>query len=204
MNEDLKKRTANVRKYLEEQFKERPLKWWQITTDEYIPTRDMGSGKKHYPHNPEETIVKFDFKGALKSGALFFMAAFMMFYFISSDRQPIPASFWMMMIIMIIALFLPLLSGDKRGDQIVFNKTGFRISTMPRLISWEYLTASYIRKDNSGEAPSYYLLVYYYDETKDEFKEIELADHGLNMSKEDIALQIEYWKMVTRNDSVLL
>lgn len=81
MNENLNKRKADVRKYLEEQFKERPRKWWQFKSDDYIPTRDMGGGKNDYPHNPEETIVKYDFKGALISSAPFFMRLFGDVYF---------------------------------------------------------------------------------------------------------------------------
>jgi hypothetical protein len=74
---------------------------------------------------------------------------------------------------------------------------------MPEQVCWDHLVASYIRTNHSGEDPSYYLLLYYYSETKDEFSETEYCIDGLDMSKEDIASQIEYWKMITRTDAVM-
>jgi hypothetical protein len=204
MNEGLKKRIADVRKYLDEQFEGRPRKWWQYKANDYIPTRDMDTGKNYHPHNPEETIVRFDFKRALISGALFFTVTFLMFYFISFNGQALTASFCMTNMVVLVFIFFALIRGDKRGELMVFNKTGFRISTMPELVCWTHLVASYIRKENSGEDPGYFLLLYYYDEKTDEFKDIESGISGLNLSKEDIASQIEYWKMITGNSIVTL
>ena len=192
-----------MRKYLEEQFEDRPRKWWQYKANDYIPTKDMDTGKTNYPHNPEETIVRFNFKRALISSALFFIV-FLLFYFISANGKPIATSSWLMNIAIFIALFFPLIRRSKRGELVVFNKAGFRISTMPGLVPWHHLVASYIRKENSGEHPSYYLLMYYYDEKLDEFKEIELDTSGLDLSKENIASQIEYWKIITATNEVLL
>lgn len=85
---------------------------------------------------------------------------------------------------------------------MVFNKHGFWIKKMPQLVPWDHLVASYIRENHGGEDSSYYLLLYYYDETKDEFSETEYLIAGLNMTKEDIASQIEYWKIVARANTV--
>lgn len=78
MNEELTKRKADVKKHLEEQLKDIPQKWWQFQSDHYIPTGQMDDGKAHHLWQQEETIVKFDFKRALRISALFLCICFLM------------------------------------------------------------------------------------------------------------------------------
>jgi hypothetical protein len=199
MNENLSRRKADVKKYLEEQFKERPQKWWQFKSDDYIPTRNMGSGKNDHPHTPEETIVEYDFKRALGSGALFLCGCLAISVICSIKEEGFPFSFLLMVCLAMLFSLFQLLDRNKKGPLILFNKAGFWVKTMPQPVPWVHLVASYIRKDHSGEQPVHYLLLYYYDETKDEFSEVEYCIDGLDMSKEDIALLIEYWKMLKGN-----
>lgn len=198
MNENLTKRKADFIRYLDEELADKPLKWWQQKTNEYIPTRDMGGGKNHCPHNPEETIVKYDFKRALEQGALF-LCCIPVFSLITGDfkENGFPGSLWPMMLMVVFAFIFPLMQDDKKGMLILFNKQGFWIKSMPEQVPWDHLAASYIREDNSGESTSRYLLLYYYDKMKDEFVKMEYSLDGLDMKKEDIAFEIEYWKMLS-------
>jgi len=203
MNENLHKRKADFIKYLDEELGNKPQRWWQQKANEYIPTRDVGGGKNTYPHNPEETIVKYDFKRALISSALF-LCSMPVFIFLTGDwkRSGFPDSFWPMAIIILFATILPLTLNEKKGMLILFNGEGFWIKSMPGLVPWCNLVASYIRKDDSGESTSYYLLLYYYDKMTDEFVKTEYSIDGLDMNREDIASQIEYWKMITGNNTI--
>jgi len=201
MNESLNKRKADVRRYLDEQFEDRPRRWWEYKANDYIPTRDMGGGKNYPPHYPEETIVTFDLKRALISSALFFIIS--LSFCAIGNYEEHTASFRTMACYIIIVMLFQLVHGIKRKKRpMIFNRNGFRISTMPGLVPWDHLAASYIRKENSGEDPGYYLLMYYYHEAKDEFEEIEESIAGLDMSKEDIASQIEYWKMISGTNTI--
>lgn len=204
MNEELKKRKADVKKYLDDQLEKRPQKWWQFIADIYTETGDMGNGKNHYPHNPEETIVKYDFKRALTSGALFFVINFLVFFIGSGKGDGFPPSFLLVNVVLLAAITIPLVNRNKRGTLMIFNKQGFRIGKMPGPIPWHHLVASYIRQNNSGEDTTYYLLLFYYNEMKDEFEEIEYNMSGLDMDKEDVAAQIEYWKMISGNNRITI
>ena len=202
MNENLNKRKTDVKKYLEEQFKERPRKWWQFKSDDYTPTRDMGGGKNDYPHNPEETIVKYDFKRALRSSALFLCISLAMCIFTAVKEGEFPVSFLAMGCLALLFSAFQLLDQERKGSLMLFNKDGFWIKTMPQQVSWDHLVASYIRKNHGGEDPSYYLLLYYYDETKDEFLETEYLIDGLDMTKEEIASQMEFWKIIAGTNAI--
>jgi hypothetical protein len=205
MNENLNKRKADFIKYLDEELADKPRKWWQQKTNEYIPTRDMGGGKNSCPHNPEETIVKYDFKGALTSSALF-LCIMPAFYFLTGEwkRSGFPDSFWPMLLFMLVAMVFPLMQNDKKGTLILYNQQGFWTRSMPELVTWDKLVASFIREDNSGESTSNYLLLYYYDKMKDEFVKMEYNVDGLDMKKEDIASQLEYWKMIAGVDTITM
>lgn len=90
----------------------------------------------------------------------------------------------------------------KKGLLMLFDKNGFWIKGMPEQVSWEHLVASYIRTNNSGEDPSYFILLYYYNETQDGFEETEYPLAGLDISKENIASQIEWWKMIAKTNAI--
>ena len=200
MNIELRNRIGKIKEYMDDKLlSEEPRRWWQRKVNDYIPTRDMAGGRNNYPQSHEETIVKYDFKRALKSGAFFIIIACLITFVWGVKGEAFAPSFWMMNIIMLLAVCWPLISSKKKGPLMIFNKEGFLIGNMPELVPWEYLATSYIRKDDSGEDSSYYLLLFYYEETTDEFKEIEYSIDGLDMSKGDIALQIEYWKMISGN-----
>ena len=203
MNENLNKRKAEFIQYLDEALAEKSRKWWQQNKREYNPTSEMHSGKQYYPHNPEETVIKYDFKRALTSGALF-LSTIPAFFFITGEweRSDFPNAVWIMMLFVLAFIFLPLLCADKKGVLIIFNKQGFWTKSMPELVHWDKLTASYIREIRSDDSTSHYLLIYYYDDTKDEFVKMEYCIDGLNMSKEDIALQLEYWKMIAGANAI--
>lgn len=203
MNEKLTKRKADFVRYLDEELAGKPLKWWQQKVNDYIPTRDMGSGKNSYPHDPEETMIRYDFKRALFSSALFFILGFMIL--VSSNDVEKTGSFWIMnCFLALVIIYQVVHTVRSKRYPLIFNKDGFRIGKMPGPVPWKYLTASYIRKNNSGEDPRYYLLIYYFDEAKDEFEETEYNIDGLDMQKEDIAALIEYWKTVPGNNTVMV
>ncbi len=200
MNIELQERMANMKNYLAEELKARnPRYWWQMRVDEFVPTKDMDNGKNYHPLHPEKTTVQFDFKRALISSALFFIVNALLMLLISRCSLYFSPAFWIMNGIIILALFLPLLQ-IRQGALMTFSKEGFCIGNMPLVIAWKHLLASYIRVNDSGENTSYYLLLYYYNETKDEFEETEYSLDGLDMSREDIASQIEYWKAISANN----
>ena len=201
MNEKLTKRKADFTRYLDEELAEKPLKWWQQKTNRYMATRDMHSGKIDTSPGPVETVIKYDLKRALIESALFLCISFGFFILTGASKQ-ITASWWFWAALVLFAPLFPLLWSSKRGVLILFNKQGFQTKTMPELTCWQHLVASYIRIDNSGETTSNYLLLYYYDESKDEIVKMEYNIDGLNMKKEDIALHLEFWKMMNGTDVI--
>ena len=202
MNEDLKKRKANFEKYLDEELAKKPQRWWQQAVAECTATKDVGSGKNNYLQNLDETIVKYDFKRALTSGALFFGLNFLGLLYGALKQSDFTASFWMINIIVFIVVVFPLLKPSNKGPLMIFTKQGFWVYGINKEIPWHCLAASYIKKDDSGESTSHFLVLFYYDETIDEFVKSENNIDGLNMCKEDIASIIEYWKK--RNNIVTL
>lgn len=195
MNKDLERRIKDVRKYLDKQFEERPAKWWQTKTEWYFPLKDFDSGRFFHPQIPEETTIRFNYKRALIFSALFLLlpSAFFLLNGEFWTMQADPGT-WLFYFIAVLLLSVFLLDKRKRGVLMIFNEHGFRIGDMPELICWQHLVAAYIMSRKAEEASGYSLLVYYYEVAKDEFKEIEISLNGLDMSKEDIASQIEYYR----------
>jgi hypothetical protein len=194
MKEDLKKRKADFEKYLDKELENKPQRWWQQRRIECTATKDVGNGKNNYLQNPDETIVKYDFERALTSGALFFGITFLSFLYAALKEGEFPASFWIINSIVFILVCHPLVKRSNKGPLMIFNKYGFWIYGIDKEIPWHCLAASYIKKDDTGESPNYFLVIFYYDETIDEFVKNENNIDGLDMNKEDIASTIEYWK----------
>lgn len=195
MNKELERRITDVQKYLDEQFEERPAKWWQTKVESYFPLKEFDSGRFIHPQIPEETTVRYNFKRALISSALFILLPFALFLLNGEFWKMLaePGT-WLFSFISMLLIGLFLLDKRKRGVLMIFNKEGFRIGDMPGFICWEHLVAAYIVSRNSDDGSNYFLLIYYYEAVKDEFNETEISLSGLDMSKEDIASQIEYYR----------
>ncbi|MGC4100427.1 hypothetical protein [Ferruginibacter sp.] len=204
MNENLRQRKTDFAKYLHEELLKKPPYWWQQSTAEFILTKDVGDTKNDHFHYSEETIIKFDFKRALNSSALFFAINLLLMFYIWFKGNAHDINLWIMVVVLMGVIAYPLLQRSNKDVIIQLNREGFFIKTMEHAVSWDHLAASYIKKDNSGESTRHYLIMVYYDELKDEFVKTEHYVDGLDMPYETIALYIEYWKIRTGNTTTVV
>ena len=79
------------------------------------------------------------------------------------------------------------------------NQKGIWVHSIEDFVEWKDLVASFIKKEEGNDIINYYLVLHYYLGKYDEFAITEYCLHNLDMKKEDIALEIECWKMRTRS-----
>ncbi len=196
MNKSLAERKTDIVRYLHEEYAEQPGKWWQERKPVYTATEDMGNLHLPQPFS-SATITRYDLKGALISSALFFMFYVLCFLIPASKETDTGSGFWIYNAFIVGVLFYSAVRVMDRRPKIVFNQDGFWIDKMELLMPWNYLAASFIKKDDNGETTSYYLVLHYYDDKTDQFVKTDINLGGLEMNFEEIAFNLEYWKLKT-------
>jgi len=168
MNENLEKRKKQLLETLKEEYAEKPRRWWQEKSPEYETTWEAGN-KSNHRKTSEETIIRYDLKGALKGSALFFVIIFCS-YFIPDIKNGGPhASTVFMIAVFASFIFLPILKNIKRKPKIIVSQHGIWIHTLGECISWKDMAASFIKKVEKSDSVEYYLVLHYYLEKYDEF-----------------------------------
>ena len=197
MNENLEKRKKQLLETLKEEYAEKPRRWWQGKSPEYETTWEAGNQSNHR-QTSDETIIRYDLKGALKGSALFFVITFGMYVVPDVKNDGPHAGVVFMLVMMALVIGLPILKEIKRPPKIIMNQQGIWVHSIEEFILWNDLTASFIKKEEDGDSTNYYLVLHYYLEKYDSFAVTEYKLGNLDMKTEDLALEIECWKMKKR------
>jgi hypothetical protein len=189
MNENLGERKLNFLNYLNREHKEKQRSWWGSINPEYQKTRNAAAGSKVPDSNPPEIIVKNSLRNAIITIAFFvFIAVFglMIKHEEEMDLLSIPFIF------IFLAVFL--FHAFDRRAKIIIDKHGIWTNSFQAHILWEDISETYIYHDNSGEGTTHYLLIYYYDEELDEFRQTQQSLSLLELGYKKISFWVEKFK----------
>jgi hypothetical protein len=194
MNENLRQRKAKHAEYLNVEYQEKPRKWWQKKDPVVRKTSEVANAGNNFQLPSHEKIVRYNLKGALSSGALFFI--FFCWFAIKPviENNEWDGNVWFNCLLMLAMVFYPIVKALNRKPRIIINPEGIWLAKISELVSWEHIVETYIKVDDSGESTSYVLLIHYYDQHADSFTKIEQDLCGLDINKEEIAFHIEYLK----------
>ncbi|MFT3978888.1 MAG: hypothetical protein QM687_00370 [Ferruginibacter sp.] len=198
MIKTLEERKKDYIAYVNEEYRPKPRRRWQTVNEEYITTKEAAEKSRYSPGASEETEIKYNLKRALLYGALFFITSvgITCWNYIKKSKVDISS-------IIFTTIFLLLISGNiirqiNPRVKIKMNNQFLWLHTINEWINWKDLVAAYIKKDNSGESPVYYLVIHFYTEANDRFFFTEIALDELDLRKEDIAAEIEYRRIMAR------
>jgi hypothetical protein len=195
MNENLQQRKQKHADYLNVTYQEKPRKWWQKKDPVVRKTSEVANASNNFQPPPHEKIIRYNLKGALSSGALFFI-----FFFWVLIKPVIENGDWdgnalFNCLLMMSSVLYPIIKALNRNPRIIINSQGIWMSKIKELVQWEHILETYIKEDDSGESTSYSLLIHYYQESTDSFMEVEQDLAGLDTNNNKIAFNIEYFKI---------
>lgn len=202
MIKTLDERKRDLLEVLKEEYSEQPRRWWQGKQPEYKTTWEYSERSDHFQPVSEETIIRYDLKGALRNSALFFILIVLMILFQNKLQIDIGDLFFPVFAILLV-YGVPIVRERERKPKIILNEDGLWLSSIEQWILWENLVVSYIKKDDDGESTSYELIFHYYLEAYDTFATSAYSISMLDMKLEDIAAEIEYRKRFRQKETAI-
>lgn len=198
----LEERKRDLLETLKEEYSEKPRRWWQNKQPEHKTTWEYSERSDHFRPVSDETVIRYDIKGALRGSALFFIIVAIMFFYQNNFDIKIEDLVFPILIMLILNA-VPILKERKRKPKMILNREGIWLSIIEDWIAWENLIACYVKKDDSGESTTYSLIFHYYLPAYDTFATSEFEINNLDMKLEDIAAEIEYRKRYRQNKTAI-
>jgi hypothetical protein len=178
MNENLEQRKEKAKELIKVAYAVIDKKWYQvIPTYRLIP--ESLENKSEVVNNTEEIIIRNDTKGALGLSAFFVLLGFLIYLYLKED------AFGHLVMLAIWMCFILKSSLDKR-PKIILNNIGFWGYNFENVIPWENIFAIYLKTEETSDDKKYSLMIHYYDDKYDYFREIEFELRGFEKSEEEI------------------
>ena len=87
----------------------------------------------------------------------------------------------------------------KKEIYITISKEGIEINPN-KIIEWDNLIISYIKKFNYQRRKSDELVIHYYDKKSDSFLQTQFDLNSILFEENDLCFYIEYWRIKTKNE----
>jgi hypothetical protein len=192
MVKTLEERKKELVSWCKEAYADKPLKKCHYREIEYKTTLETATYFKTNQQILDSFSIKLNFHMQLfVIIILCFFAGYGYWLTSKSDSFKPMIIFGLFFLAALVLLIIKIFD---RKPKIILNKEGFWIHKMDEQIPWEYLAASYILKDHSGDDAKYSLVVHYYQKQIDDFVRVEYDLEGLEMGMEDISFHIEKFK----------
>lgn len=194
MIQKIEERKINLVKKLEEEQNRKPERWWQTETVTFESTREAGSENGIVRQTSGETVIRYDLKGALISGALFFIGITLVMI-VPAYRDGQFNNLLLQWILLTGFVFWPVIKALDRKPVLILDEKGIWFCKTGTFIEWKDLAAAYIKKeDNDGV--SRYLQVHFYNAAQDSFCREEIYLDNLDINAKDLSAEIEYRRLL--------
>jgi len=194
MIQNIAERKNELVKKLEEEQQRKPERWWQTQTVTFESTREAGSKNGIVRQTCGETIIRYNLKGALISGALFFIGISLVII-LPAYRDDQLKNLVLQWILFTGFVFWPVIKALNRKPVLILDEKGIWFCKTGTFIEWKDVAAAYIKKeDNDGV--SRYLQVHFYNAAQDAFSWEEIYLDDLDIKAEDLSAEIEYRKLL--------
>ena len=188
----LKKRKLELTHWCKEVYIDKPLKKWYYRKIEYKTTLETAINIDKQEQTSNYFSIKQNFHMQLFKILIMCFLTGCIFWLISKDNTLKPMIiFCSLSLVILIPLMIKIFD---RKPKIILTEEGFWIHKMQEQIPWEYLAASYILKDYSGETIQYSIVIHYYEKLKNDFVRVEYNLYDLEMDEQDISFHIEKFK----------
>jgi hypothetical protein len=192
MAKNLEERKQEVANWCEIEYADKPLKKWHYREIEYKTTLETATFFKTNIQTSDSFSIKQNFHLQLFTIIIVCLFAAYAYWLTSkSDTLKPMIIFGLFILVVLVLLIIKIFD---RKPKIILNKEGFWVHKMNEQIPWNYLAASYILKDHSGDDAKYSLVLHYYQKEIDDFVRVEYDLDGLEMDMEDISFHIEKFK----------
>jgi hypothetical protein len=186
MNENLELRITKAREFLKDAYSPKERKWYQAKLPEYELISNGIQKKQNQSLKHEEIIIRNDTKGALKMSAFFVLLSLIIFIIFKKD-----AFGYLIMLSFFIIFGLKI--GLDRNPKLILNNNSFWGYNFEKAILWGNVIAIYFKTEELSDSKNYSLMIHYYDEEYDYFKEIEFKLNGYEISNEEIIAAIKHF-----------
>lgn len=197
MIKTLEERKKEYLAYITEKYRSKQLPWWKSPPPECKTTREIAEGITRVPTSTTETIIKYDTKGALLHGALFFLLAGAVAAICYADNKLYSADCAMTLFFILLISFASFIQSGDHTPRIIISNTGIWFNRFNGVIEWQHVVETFIKKDASGDGISYDLVIHYYNTHSDSFTSTEMNVDNLDVDREAMAADIEYRKRIT-------
>jgi hypothetical protein len=178
---------------LKNEYAEKPVKRWHSALPKFILTRDFADPPGILPTVPDQTIIRYDLKRALKSSALFLCFG-LIFGLISQPEKGVDGGLVSFLVISAAFVLYKPLTEIKRKPKLVLTKEGIWFHDIGETITWKEVVASYIKIEEDSESKNIYLNIHYYSQRYDIFYLAEIKLDDLDINPKILAAEIEYRK----------
>jgi hypothetical protein len=199
MIKNLEARKNEIALQLETTYAATPRRWWQGPEPEYQLTRDAANESRNHPQTTGEIIVRYDLKGALKGSALFLGIICIFSLGPNLLKGQISKDVVFPGIVILCLLLYPVITNLQQKPKLILNDEGIWLDSISQVVPWKYIAASYIKKVRSNDDTEYYLVLHYYLEKYNTFACTEYQLQCLDISRSDLAAEIEWRKMQRGN-----
>ncbi len=162
---------------------------WQPNPLEYILTEEYAEQNSRSFYVGDKVIVYNSIKLPIII-CVFFLIILTFVYFTTDDRR------WFYILagsgFVLGIILLP--NALKSKERLRVTKDEFWYYKKFANIEWQYVLSSYIKITIDDDTKYHYLVIHYYDETKDEFQHLEINIDELDISPDEIAFIVEKFK----------
>jgi hypothetical protein len=184
MSENIELRKERAREFLKDAYSPKERKWYQTDWPKYKLITDGLRNNKNHPLIDEEIIIQNDLKGALLMSAFFVLVNVGIAIF----QEKIESENF---IIFGIWLVIFLAKGLDRRPKIILTKNSIWCNNFEEPIPWINIFAIYFKTEELSDSKNYSLLIHYYEEQYDYFKEIEFKLGDYKQSNDEIIAAIK-------------
>jgi hypothetical protein len=158
-------------------------KWYQTIPTYELITENF-SINKNQTIIKKELVVKNDSKGTVKTSAFFVILSFVAYMFFKEES-------FGYLIMFAIFISIVMVKGLDRKPKFILNNDKLWGYNFENAIPWSNMIAIYFKTEELSDSKAYSLMIHYYDEGYDYFKEIEFNLDGYEFSKEQIIEEIK-------------
>jgi hypothetical protein len=172
-------------------FLQQKKEWWKSKRFGYKTISELVPDKDNYVQTADSFFIKNNYYSQLLGIAFGIILGIIILKHIYEEA--IFIVFILSVIGFIVLLLFSIVELKDKRAKVVLTKNYFWFQKMEKHIPWEYLAASYIKEDYRDDLDTY-LVLHYYNETKNSFEIFEYRFGDLEMEIQDICFHIEKFK----------
>jgi hypothetical protein len=195
MRKDFEEEKREYLKIVEAAHKEKVRKWpwWKQAGIHYAPTAYYA--KRYVPKGEVPIAIDINnYRAGMIFIPVFFMTSVMVGMITNGKEDWVVPVFFLLHVAILIATHI--LIGNRPGKKILlrFTPHGLWINQEDYVVKWRYMVRSGIETDTTQDSTTNNLILHFYDERYDCFREIAIDTCDLAIGNKELCFYVEYFK----------